>query len=188
MRVIAGTARGARLLVAKSRQLRPTGDRARETLFNVLADEVVGRLALDLFAGTGSLGIEALSRGATQAVFVERHRRTVDALVRNLASCHLEEGARVLPLDWRKALTLLAREMAGFDLIFADPPYEAADGEDALIRLVELGLATPGALAVLEHRRGTARVPARWSERRRLEVGDTGFLLLERVSTASSPC
>ncbi len=123
LRVIAGTAKNRKLKVPGGLKLRPTGDRVKEALFNILGDFVPDCLFLDLFAGTGSIGIEALSRGATGAVFVEKNRKNMLVLKENLVLTGLQSRARVICLDVFKALPVLRKEGQLFDLVFLDPPY-----------------------------------------------------------------
>ena len=133
MRVIAGSARGRPLRAPKGRTARPTSDRVREALFSSLGHEVDGAVVLDLFAGTGALGIEALSRGAASAVFVERDAGVATVLGVNLASTGVEEDSRVVRAD---AATFAARPTGGpFTLVFCDPPYEQP--LDAIVALLE---------------------------------------------------
>jgi 16S rRNA (guanine966-N2)-methyltransferase len=120
VRVVAGEFRGRRLAAPRGRRTRPTADRVREALFSMLGD-VSGARVLDLYAGSGALGIEALSRGADSAVFVERDVRAAAVIERNLASLGLEQ--RVVKQD---ALRFLGRAEGMFDLVFCDPPYDAA--------------------------------------------------------------
>jgi 16S rRNA (guanine966-N2)-methyltransferase len=120
VRVVAGEFRGRRLAAPRGVRTRPTADRVREALFSMLGD-VSGARVLDLYAGSGALGIEALSRGAESAVFVERDPRAVAAIERNLASIGLRE--RVVRSD---ALRFLATDQGMFDLVFCDPPYDSA--------------------------------------------------------------
>jgi 16S rRNA (guanine966-N2)-methyltransferase len=120
MRVVAGELRGRRLRAPRGVRTRPTADRVREALFSMLGD-VDGARALDLYAGSGALGIEAISRGAASAVFVEHDPRAVDAIERNLESLGLDE--RVVRDD---ALRFLGRAEGTFDLVFCDPPYDCA--------------------------------------------------------------
>ena len=121
MRVVAGAYRGRRLFAPRGARTRPTADRVREALFSMLGD-VSGALVLDLYAGTGALGIEALSRGAGDAVFVERDRSAAAAIRRNLDSVRAE--ADVVEADVLAFLRSAPRD--GFDLVFVDPPYDAA--------------------------------------------------------------
>ena len=121
MRVIAGDYKGRRLHAPPGTHVRPTPDRVREALFSILGDRVIDARVLDLFAGTGALGIEALSRGAESATFVDDDRDAVDAITRNLT----EIGASG-EVKRRDALAFLAQTPARFDLVFADPPYSSA--------------------------------------------------------------
>lgn len=122
MRVISGSARGHRLRAPRGRRVRPTADRVREALFSLLQVQWEDKSVLDLFAGSGALGIEALSRGARGAVFVEEDRRCLTILQENLRSCGLADRARVILMDARRFLRSPQQE-AGYDVIFADPPY-----------------------------------------------------------------
>ena len=121
MRVITGSARGRRLKELEGWETRPTTDRVKESLFSVIQFDIEGRRVLDLFAGTGQLGIEALSRGAAEAVFVENRTEAVNLIRENLEICRLTDRARVRAGD---ALAYL-RSGEKFDLIFLDPPYNA---------------------------------------------------------------
>lgn len=151
MRVIAGTARGRRLEAPKGQTTRPTPDRVREALFSILQAEVPEAQVLDLFAGTGALGLEALSRGARAVVFVDADRRAAELVRRNLASLGFT-AAEVLQLPAPRALELLARRGVRFDIAFLDPPYaEAQLLSDSLARLAAARLLCPGAVVVCEH-------------------------------------
>src|SRR6184192_2320465 len=131
MRVIAGTYRSRILKSLKGLSLRPTSDRLRETLFNVLGQDVEGSRFLDLFAGTGAIGIEALSRGAAEVVFIENHAPAVTLIRSNLESLGINSGATVLPVDALRGLALLASQKClsatGYNFVFLDPPYAAAE-------------------------------------------------------------
>ena len=142
MRVVAGELRGRRIQSAPGRETRPTSDRARAGLFDWLGARTDDARVLDLFAGTGSLGIEALSRGAREAVFVERARSALRVLRRNLEELELEPRARVVDADVARGLGSLARSFGAFGLVLADPPYGAAWPErllrdPGLVELVE---------------------------------------------------
>ena len=158
MRVIAGTYRSCILKSLKGLALRPTSDRLRETLFNVLERGVVGSRFLDLFAGTGAIGIEALSRGAAEVVFVENHPQAAVLIHRNLESLGIRSGATVLAVDVIRGLEKLAsrqkREVAGFNFIFLDPPYAAAKDYSRVLEFLGSAdfLASSG-IVVAEHRR-----------------------------------
>ena len=148
MRIIAGTARGTRLVSTRARWLRPTSDRARQTLFDWLGDRIVDARVLDLFCGTGALGIEALSRGAREAVFVDVRTSALNLVRENLRRAHFEERAQLVRADVRAALGKLARE-GRFDVIFADPPYADARVLKDLLRSVG-NLLQPDGVFVLE--------------------------------------
>jgi 16S rRNA (guanine966-N2)-methyltransferase len=152
MRVIGGVNRGRRLLAPRGRRTRPTAERVREALFDVLGPRVHGSRVLDLFAGTGAIGIEALSRGAVRAVFVEKDREALRALRRNLASLGVSRSAgRVVAGDVVPALPALVASEAPFDLVFLDPPYESVLAGRTLEAVGRSGLLTPGARVVVQH-------------------------------------
>lgn len=158
MRVIAGIYRSRILKSLKGLALRPTSDRLRETLFNVLAPNITGSRFVDLFAGTGAIGIEALSRGASEVVFIENHAPAATLVRRNLESLGVRTGATVLAIDALRGLAMLAtRKMEaapGFDYIFLDPPYAAAkDYARVLEFLGSADLLAPSGMVVAEHRR-----------------------------------
>lgn len=168
MRVIAGRLGGRRLKAPTGRVTRPTSDRVKEALFAMLAD-VEGLTVLDLFAGTGALGIEALSRGASAAVFVERHVGVARVLSANLQALGLTgELAAVRRADVGKAVQSARAHKETYDLIFIDPPYERARAWGPELALVLPALCRPGARVVVESDR---RSP--------LELPDTGAGELE---------
>jgi 16S rRNA (guanine966-N2)-methyltransferase len=155
MRVVAGELRGRRLASAAGRQTRPTSERARAGLFDWLGEVVIGARVLDLFAGCGALGIEALSRGAAHACFVEQSRAAASALRTNLRQLALERVAEVRVGDVGRVLAALGAEP--FDLILADPPYASDWGERLVADARLLGLLAPGATLVVER---SARAPS----------------------------
>ena len=174
MRVIAGTARGRRLHVPTGYHVRPTADRTKEALFASLQPRLHGARVLDVFAGTGALGIEALSRGALTATFVERSKPVARVLRDNLESVGLADGAMIVP---REAIPALREDLPGapFDIALLDPPYDI-DAEElaTVLELVQDALA-PDAIVVVELSRHGA--PPRWPERlvadRERRYGDT---------------
>ena len=161
MRVIAGKFRSRQLKSLNSTALRPTSDRLRETLFNILGDLVVGSRFIDVFAGTGAVGIEALSRGAKEVIFIEKHQATASVIKKNLESLQInKEEARVLPVDALHALEMLAKKTSQSrevsDICFLDPPYaQAAEYDRVLSFLGSATLLNQGALVVAEHRRNS---------------------------------
>jgi 16S rRNA (guanine966-N2)-methyltransferase len=152
-RVISGTAGGIHLLAPEGKGTRPTSDRVKEALFSILSPRLADARVLDLFAGTGQLAIEALSRGARSAVLVDPDRAAIARIRQNLERTRLAALAVVLPTFARSALEQMAREGRAFDLVFLDPPYAEALPwfRDVAERLEAGGLLAPGALVVLEH-------------------------------------
>jgi 16S rRNA (guanine966-N2)-methyltransferase len=176
MRVIAGSAKGTRLVRVPA-GVRPVSDRAREGLFSSLGDLVEAARVLDLYAGTGALGIEALSRGAGQALFVDRSPSALSAVRENLARTALGDWARVERADVRRFLERQPGEHAGFDLVFLDPPYEAGPTElDPVLSLLDVKpLLREGFTVVLSRgsRSSNDVIPLHWSVARRLSYGDS---------------
>ena len=171
---ITGGALGGRKLASPPRGVRPSADRVRESLFARLGELDSGCNVLDLFAGTGALGIESLSRGAGRVVFVERSRVAVAVLRRNLHDLELEARARVLATEARAAVRVLTGARERFQLVFADPPYDDRGWEAPLAALVAAGCLSPGATVVVERsrRHPLAEIPGlRGTDSRR--YGDT---------------
>lgn len=156
MRVIAGREGGRRLRVPRGRRVRPALARLKASLFDILSSRglVDGAGILDLFAGTGSLGIEALSRGAASVVFVEQDRVTVRALRDNVSTIGRDAQARVVVDSVPKALARLARHAERFDGVFVDPPYDTPWMERTLRGLDRAGLVRGGGWVAVHHRRG----------------------------------
>jgi len=150
MRVIGGIARGSRLAAPRGMATRPTADRVKEAVFNILGSRVPEASFLDLFAGSGAMGIEALSRGAACAVFVESAGQAVKTLRQNLERTGLAEGARVLNTDYIKAIHLLTAENISFSLAYIDPPYHQGLATKALARVGKNRLLALGGLALAE--------------------------------------
>ena len=155
MRVIGGEFRGRRLLSPRGDAVRPTSDRLRETLFNILAPRIRGARFLDVFAGTGAVGIEALSRGAREAVFVESSSDAGRTIRANLDLCGVRHGFRIETADAFPALRALARERFRADLVFLDPPYSWGPYRDLIDLLFRSGLAPADSMVVVEHHRKT---------------------------------
>ncbi len=159
MRIIAGEARGRTIEAPAGKTTRPTLDRVRENLFNMLQGETDGRRVLDLFAGSGALSLEALSRGAQFAVMVDRDRAANQCQKKNIGSLRMEDRTRVILGDWRSAVRQLEAEGETFDLIFLDPPYEMDDLREVLEALEPV--MSGDALIVIEHEGSReVRVPA----------------------------
>jgi 16S rRNA (guanine(966)-N(2))-methyltransferase RsmD len=191
MRVIAGTYRSRILKSLKGLALRPTSDRLRETLFNVLGGNVAGSRFIDLFAGTGAVGIEALSRGAAEAVFVENHPPAAALIRRNLESLGIRTGATVLAADALRGLeTLASRQNAksqGYEFVFLDPPYAAAKEYARVLEFLgSADLVAPGGVVIAEHRR-SVDLPEKIRKLHRFRVlrqGDAALSFYRRASAA----
>jgi 16S rRNA (guanine966-N2)-methyltransferase len=179
MRIIAGALKGRRLDAPDWPGLRPTSDRLRETLFNILAASVRGARFLDGYAGTGTVGIEALSRGAAHVTFVEQDRRAVALIRGNLARSGVTDRHVIMPMDFARAFAGGGRPL--FDILFLDPPYGAATLRDALDTAAPLVLDT--ARVVIEHARRD-EAPAAPGTLRRTRVvtsGDSALSFYERA-------
>ena len=181
MRIIAGNARGRRLAAPKGMQVRPTPDRVREALFSILMANIEGAEVLDLFAGSGALGLEALSRGARHVTFAEKSRRVIEILEQN---CQLfdEEQYRILSMPAQRAVEVLGDEEARFDLILLDPPYDARLLEPALHSLEERKLLKPTTIVVCEHRGNAVppQPPTAWVLESTRKYGDVAVSLYLR--------
>lgn len=185
MRVIGGLARGRRILAPRGRGTRPTSDYVREVLFDLLTQQVEGRTFLDLYAGTGAVGIEALSRGAAAAVFVEHHRPALTMLYRNIEASGFRDRAEVVPMEVLRYLRRAACGSRQFDLIFLDPPYRHAEADAAMRLIASTGVLAPDGIAVLERSARVAPdpVPAGLALIREVRHGDTALRLYRREIT-----
>jgi 16S rRNA (guanine966-N2)-methyltransferase len=188
MRVIAGKYRSRPLRSSRGMDLRPTADRLRETLFDVLTagnpSALEGTVWLDLFAGTGAVGLEALSRGASMVHFVEKSARAAELLGQNLHSLGVEDGFRIMKQDVKKALRALDEEEVAADFIFLDPPYwmEEVYGQ-TLESLEESRLLKHGSLVMAEHQKKFDPGEAFGSLRRyrKLEQGDAALSFYRKI-------
>ena len=183
MRIIAGEARGRRLFAPGGVDTRPTADRVRESLFNVIAPRVPGARVLDLFAGSGALAFEALSRGASFAVINDPARGAAAAIARNARLLGYEDRIAHMRRDWKSALAALNDR---FDLVFFDPPYRMAQvyGEAAQL-MRERGLLAPGALIVMEHAaRDVLRLPDGFCVVDERRYGDVAVALVAEEGSA----
>ena len=158
MRIIAGAYKGRRLVAPRGETTRPTADQVRIALLDTLMPWLPEARVLDLFAGAGGVGLEALSRGAAHATFVERDARAVHALRANVTTLGVERAARIVRDDVRRALSTLRREGGRFDVVFLDPPYDADDVATTLEALAERDVLADGGVVVAQHL--TKRAPA----------------------------
>jgi 16S rRNA (guanine966-N2)-methyltransferase len=158
MRIIAGTYRSRILKSLKGLALRPTSDRLRETLFNILGSTVGGSRFIDVFAGSGAVGIEALSRGASEVIFIEKHAPAAALIRRNLETLGIRTGTTIIVLDALRALEKLAARHRsgelGYDFVFVDPPYAAAQEYAQILRFLGAeSFLSLRAKVIVEHRR-----------------------------------
>ena len=159
MRVIAGQARGTKLTDIKGNQIRPTLDQVREALFNILGHDLSGEYFLDLFGGSGAIGIEALSRGAEKVVWVEKNRQSQDLIYANLKKCRFfNDGSKppffnwdLLKLDAFQAIAVLQKMNLIFDIVYIDPPFADNLYEKCLMSLSRSQVLKKGSLVVVEH-------------------------------------
>ncbi len=150
MRVITGSARGAKLRTLEGLSTRPTSDRVKEAIFNIIQFDIEGRRVLDLFGGSGQLAIEALSRGAAYAVLVDQNPQAVSVIKENLKKTKLDQKASVFQSDY---LRFLSTTRERFDIIFLDPPYAENFIENALRKISEIDILTEGGIIVCERSR-----------------------------------
>jgi 16S rRNA (guanine966-N2)-methyltransferase len=187
LRVIGGEKRGFPLVSPKGGNLRPTGNRVREALFDILGDRVRDSRFLDLFAGTGAVGIEALSRGAASCLFVEENSRNIRLIHDNLRVCRLEGSAEIQQGNLPHCLSRLEGKRL-VDLVFVDPPYDTEQGNLVLKELGGGNLLSDGAWVILEHRKSTL-LPTQLGflrQVRTVRYGDTALTFLERAKADSS--
>jgi 16S rRNA (guanine966-N2)-methyltransferase len=152
MRIIGGELRGKKLAPLRGTAIRPTADRTREAVFNIISAKVPGANVLDLFAGTGAFGLEALSRGAARAVFVDNAAVALAAIEKNIAACRMQDRSRVIRWDIIRNLNCLGSVSQGFDLVFLDPPYNCNAVLPTLQNLVQSdALLAPGVTVIVEH-------------------------------------
>ncbi|MDI6845046.1 MAG: 16S rRNA (guanine(966)-N(2))-methyltransferase RsmD [Candidatus Saccharicenans sp.] len=175
IRIIGGRFKGRKLKMVPSEEVRPLPARLRESLFNILQDRVVDALFLDGFAGTGSVGIEALSRGARRAVFIEQLPMAARIIQANLAKCQAEELGLVINQEFNRAVIELGKKGVQFDLIFLDPPYEMLGERNPLKVIRKRGILRPEGLLIIRHHRRFQ--PSRQDFRliRQVDFGDDIF-------------
>lgn len=168
MRVIAGSARRLPLKTAEGMDTRPTTDRIKETLFNILQNDIGGCAFLDLYSGSGAIGIEALSRGAKHAVFVENRKKAADCIRENLRFTKLSDRARVMEQSVNAAIAVLENDHRVFDMVFMDPPYDRELEKETLTKLSQSGIVGEETMIIVE-----AAMETDFSY-----VGDLGYLLV----------
>ena len=149
MRIVTGSARGVRLATLEGEATRPTSERVKQAVFSSIQFNIEGRTVLDLFAGSGQMGLEALSRGAASAMFVDSSAEAMEIIKKNIEKCRFGDRSRTLISDYRNYIRK-AKGKYSFDLIFIDPPYASGSAVDAAKRCIEAGIAAPGCIFVCE--------------------------------------
>lgn len=180
MRVITGIARGKKLVAPEGLDTRPTSDRVKEAIFNIIQFDVEGRHALDLFCGSGQLGIEALSRGAYSCVFADMDRKAADITRKNIANCGFEEQTEVYCGD---SISILSRMKKGrFGLIFLDPPYHTELLKNSLLKICTLDLLAQGGIIICETEKGMTLpdIPAPYRVMKEYNYGKTVIVTVTR--------
>ncbi|MFP4444913.1 MAG: 16S rRNA (guanine(966)-N(2))-methyltransferase RsmD [Desulfosudaceae bacterium] len=183
LKVIGGRLKGRKLASPRGRTVRPTAGKVREAMFNIIGPAAKEAVALDLFAGAGALGIEALSRGAARAVFIDNSREALSIIHRNIATCGLADQAVVLARDATRDLGLpLAADLCA-DLVFLDPPYRAGLAGRALAALEKSSALSGETLVIVEHgiREPLEGLPGRFAVTDRRKYGDTLVSFLRYV-------
>lgn len=175
MRIISGTSRGRRLVTRRGQAIRPTSDRVKGSIFNSLGDDVAGKLVLDLFAGTGNLGLEALSRGAKRVVFVEKGRHALRLIQKNLLTCGMQMSAEIFSTDAHRAIGILHQRGESFDLLLMDPPYRQGIVQAILRKLETQPIYHEGSILVVQHdrREPLPDIMEGWNVIRQRRMGDT---------------
>ncbi len=151
MRIISGKMRGLKLNSPKDDSVRPTTDRVKESLFNVISPYVYDANVLDLFAGSGALGIECLSRGATKCTFVDNSRDSITIIKSNISKAKFEDSSEVLNMDYKEVIKKMSIKSEKFDIIFLDPPYYKDMFEEAIQKISESDILNEEGIIIVEH-------------------------------------
>ena len=179
MRIIAGEKRGCTFEAPERRDTRPTLDRVREAIFGMIQFDIAGSFVLDLFAGSGAMGLEALSRYAESAVFCDRSRPVAQLIERNLGKLGFSQRGRVHCCEYTQAIAACARAGCGFDIVFLDPPYEYGLIEPAINTMAESGVLNEGCLIVAEYAAALPpAIPGGFRERSVKRYGEVGVSII----------
>lgn len=184
MRIITGSAKGCKLKAPKGWTTRPTTDRVKESLFGILGVRVVEAAVLDLFAGTGNLGLEALSRGAVSAVFVDQSMQSIQVIKDNAVHTKLQGRAKIVKSEALSALQKFAQQGGRFDIVFCDPPYRKGLAQKVLQAAAGLKTVNPGGLVVIEQAKDEPLIDGGGSFRlvRSERYGETVIHIFEYVN------
>jgi 16S rRNA (guanine966-N2)-methyltransferase len=179
VRVIAGTAKGRLLKAVPGTGTRPTTDKVKEAIFSIIGPYFDGGLGLDLFAGTGGLGIEALSRGMDRIIFIDMEKTSIQVIEENLSALGFKEQAEVYRNEAQRALKVLAKRGLKFDLIFLDPPYRMKNADEILLQMQQMEMLQDQAVVLVEHESGHAYVDeiGHFQVRKRTTYGETAITI-----------
>ena len=181
MRIVGGEHRGRKLVAPEGAATRPTSEKVREALFDILGERVTGAAFGDLYAGTGAVGLEALSRGASSCVFVECDGNALEALQRNIDLLRVAARSRVIAVGASRALDLLDSGGKALDICFCDPPYADDRWPSLLAGVGARAAMAPGGLLVVEHAlKARPSCPAQMEQGRTYKYGDTGLTVFEK--------
>lgn len=175
MRIISGKYRGHHLVSFQAEHIRPTTDRVKETQFNMLIGQIDGVRVLDLFAGTGNLGLEAISRGAAEVVFVEKSRKSLQILEKNITKLKITEGYKIIQKDVLSFLK--SYEGQPFDVIFADPPFTEQMAHDVMVAAAESKVFAPHTILTIESG-GKEKILENYTSLERYDVREFGDKVL----------
>jgi len=181
IRVIAGTYKGKRLKRVPSENVRPMPNKLKESLFSIIQEDIPGSFFLDGFAGTGSVGIEALSRGAHVAFFIDEYFPSIKVIKENLTKCEAEDKAEVIHKEFNRAAIDLSKQEIKFDLIFLDPPYRLLDDRNPLKVIYKRMLLNEKGKIILRHHHKTRFDGKFFSLQRQVEIGDDILLFYTRA-------
>ncbi|MBS1789004.1 MAG: 16S rRNA (guanine(966)-N(2))-methyltransferase RsmD [Acidobacteria bacterium] len=189
MRVIAGQYKGRRLKTLEGMAVRPTSDRMRETLFNILALRIEDARFVDVCAGSGAVGIEALSRGAAHVTFIEASRKAVSVISDNLRHCGITEDFKLIPRDAIAAMKYFAYEKQQFDIFYFDPPYDSEIYSPVMWQIAQNNLLAEDGIVIVEHRRQLPLAPNYDDLRpyRELVQGESVLTFFRMESAPSTP-
>lgn len=148
MRIISGKARGTKLYTLEGTNTRPTLDRVKESIFNIIQNKIQGAKILDLFAGSGAIGLECLSRGAEKAILCDQSKQAIEIIKKNIEKTHMEEKTKIYNTDFETCLEKVQGEQ--FDIIYIDPPYETNYIKKSLEKIIELGIAKKESIIIAE--------------------------------------
>ncbi len=181
MRVIAGKAKGMKLKAPDGLTVRPTADRVKEALFNIIGSYIINARFIDLYAGSGAIGIEALSRGAHSCIFIEKQRKNFLVIKENLGKTGFEESARLIMAEVNKALVILNGEKIKADLIYLDPPYNCPDLTSVVNRVLELKIIAENGLLIAEHAYKNRQWAEAYGSVRQKKYGDTCLTIISNT-------